>query len=133
MFLFIQGKALFLQCILRAVLLSFEAKNAFRTVFSFTGIVRNFDVHRADTFTFAAADAFVVVAFDSGDRKITHRFQENRDRTDIFTERSVILKDKCQRDSDRIICDISDQERPEHNPLEVSDMGQKQSADKYEG
>ena len=36
-------------------------------------------------------------------KKITHRLQENRNRTDIFAESPVVLEGKCKDDPNRII------------------------------
>ena len=53
-----------LQRILRAILGTLHAQNAFRSVLAFSRIVGHVHIHRAYCFTFAAGDTFLPVAFD---------------------------------------------------------------------
>ncbi len=52
---------------------AFHAKNAFRSVFTASAVVRNIDIHRADGFAFSAVDTFAFVTLYTGEGKIAHR------------------------------------------------------------
>ena len=69
---------------------TFHTENAFRSVFSASCGICDIDLHGADALTFSARDAFRLVAFYSEKRKIAHRLQKNRDRTNIFAERPIV-------------------------------------------
>ena len=48
----------------------------------------------ADPQAFVAVDAFALIAVDAQQRKITHGLEKYRDGTQIFAERTIILKYK---------------------------------------
>ena len=51
---------------------------------------------------------------DAEQRKITHRFEEDRDRADIFAEGAVVLKHHSEGDADHVIDQVADEEQHEH-------------------
>lgn len=119
-----------LQRFFRTRFCTFKAEDAFRAVFAFSGIVCHINIHRTYLFTFAAGNAFAFVALDSEQGKVTHRLQENGDRTDVFTKSPIVLADKCKDDPDSVIKNVAYDKAPEHDLFYVSDMSQKQRRDK---
>ena len=77
-----------------ADLCALVAEDALRSVFPLAGFFIDLHVHGADPQTFAAVDAFALVAVDAQQRKITHGLEKYRDGTQIFAERTIILKIK---------------------------------------
>ena len=119
-----------LKCFFRTGLDTFHTEDALGSIFTAAGIVRNVHIHRADSFAFAAGDAFCFVAFDPHKSVKAHGFQKNGNRTDIFAESAVIFEGISQYDADCIIQDVADDECPKHDPFHISDMRQKECRDK---
>ena len=76
----------------RTSLLAFLAKDAFCGVFPIAGVIVHLDLHGTDFQTLAALDALALVAMDTEQREVTHRFEEDRDGADVFTEGTVVLE-----------------------------------------
>ncbi len=112
--------------ILRTVPDAFHTKDTFRAVFPLSGIIGHVYIHRTYLFAFAAGNALLLIAFHPKQRKVTHRFQEYCDRTNVFAECPVILKGKRQGNPDSVICHVSDNKSPEHDPFDISGSDQKQ-------
>ena len=110
-----------------------HTENTFGTAFTLLGYVENLNIHRAVFFAFFAADAFVRVQFDMEKGKTAGRFQEDRDRADIFAECPVVFADKSQRNANSIVYKIADEKTVPHNLFNVLDMQQKKTADKNQG
>ena len=79
------------QSVNRTSFLALLAKDALGGVLSVACIAIDFHFHRADLQTLAAVDAFFLVAFDAEPRKVAHRLQENRYRTNVFAEGTVVF------------------------------------------
>ena len=75
-----------------ASLRAFIAENALCYVFSIARFFIDLHVHRADTQTFPAMDALILITVDAQQRKITHGFEKHRNGTQILTERPIILE-----------------------------------------
>lgn len=131
-FILILLSSLFLQRFFRTGFDAFKAQNAFRTILAFAGVVRHIDVHRTDCFAFAARNAFRMIARNSKERKVTHRFEENCNGTNVLAESPVIFKGIGKDDPDRIIHQVADDECPEHDPFDVSDMSEEECRHKNE-
>ena len=71
---------------------TFHAQNTFCSVFPFSGVIGYINIHRTNFFTFSTWNTLLFVTLNSDYREITHRFQKDRDRTNILTERSVIFE-----------------------------------------
>ena len=93
------------------------AENTLRSVFPLAGFLVDLHIHRADPQALAAVDALLLVAVDAQQRKVTHRLEEYRDRTQILAERPVILEDKGQRSARKVIERVSGEEQPKHDLL----------------
>ena len=79
------------ECAFGTVLHAFHTKNAFGSVFPFSGIIRYVYVHRTHALAFSAGDALFLVAFHPEKSEIAHGFQEYGDGTEIFAERAVVF------------------------------------------
>ena len=102
------------------------AENTLRSVFPLAGFLVDLHIHRADPQALAAVDALLLVAVGAQQRKVTHRLEEYRDRTQILAERPVILEDKGQRNARKVIERVSGEEQPKHDLLQVRNFHQKQ-------
>lgn len=71
-------------------------------------------------------DALILIAVDAQKREIAHRFEKNRNGTQIFAERPIILKQEGKHNTDKVIKRISGQEKPEHDLLQMCHLHQKQ-------
>lgn len=111
---------------------TFHTEDALRSIFSLTRIVCHIHIHRTDLLTFSTGYTGVLVTFYTNERKIAKRLHQYSNRTDIFTEYPVILQHKSHDDSNGIIKDISSQETPEHNPLNITHLKQKKHSYKNE-
>ena len=109
------------------------AENALRSVFSLTGLFVDLHIHGADPQAFAAMDALILVAMDAQQRKIAHWLEKYRDRTQVFTERPVILERECQCNAHDVIERVSGEEQPEHDLLQICDLHQKQPGHQCQG
>ena len=78
----------------RASLRALIAEDALRSVFPLAGFFIDLHVHGADPQALPTMDAFALVAVDAQQRKITHGLEKYRDGTQIFAERTIILKYK---------------------------------------
>ena len=103
----------------RAGLRAFVAEDALRSVFPLAGFPVSLDIHGADAQAFAAMDAFALVAVDAQQRKITHELEKYRDGTQIFAERTIILKYKGKHNACDVIECVSGEEQPEHDLLQI--------------
>ena len=111
-----------LKSVFRAVLHAFHAKNAFRSVYSLSRIIRYIHIHGAHPPALTAGHTFFLITFDPQKGEITHWFQKNSDRTDIFTKCPVIFEHKGQGDADPVICEIARDECPKHNAFDIPDF-----------
>ena len=93
-------------------------------------MIRYVYIHRANTFAPAAGDTLVRVARYPEQGEIAHRFHEYGDGTYVLTKSPAVLEKKCQSDPSRIIEQVSDNERPEHDPFQIAHMGQKEGGHK---
>ena len=105
---------------------TFHAKDALCSVFPVSGVVCDINFHGTDAFAFSAGDTLFLITFDPYEREVTHWLQKHGYRADVFAECTVILKGKGQNDSHGIIKDISDDEGPEHDALDVPYFSKKQ-------
>lgn len=121
-----------LQCFLGAGLDAFHAEDTLGSVFPFSGIVGYIHIHGADPFALSAGNALFLITGNADDGKIAHGLQKNRDRTDIFAERPVILAQKSQRDANCIVENVPHNESYEHDPFQISHMAQEKRAHKKE-
>ena len=115
-----------MQSFCRASVCTFIAENALRLVFSPARLLVDLHIHGASPQTFAAADAFALIAVDAQRGKITHRLEEYRDRTQIFAERPVIFERNSKRGARDVIERISGEKQPEHDLLQICNLHQKQ-------
>lgn len=82
-----------MQRLFRAGLRAFVAENAFCPIFTCClGSFVDLHVHRTYLQAFTAVDAFPLVAVNAQQGKIAHRLEKYCDRTQVFTERTVILE-----------------------------------------
>ena len=93
-----------------ADLCALVAEDALRSVFPFTRFFVDLHVHGADAQALAAVDALVLIAVDAQQRKVTHRLEEYRDRTQILAERPVIFESEGKRNADNIVKHIPGEE-----------------------
>ena len=110
----------------RASLRALIAEDALRSVFPLAGFFVDLHIHGADPQTFAAVDAFALVAVDAQQRKITHGLEEYRDGTQIFAERTIILKYKGKHNACDVIECVSGEEQPKHDLFQMRGLHQKQ-------
>jgi len=59
-------------------------------------------------------NAFAFVAMDAYQGEVAHRFEEDRDGTDILAEGSVVLEQDGQQDAHHVIGQVADEEQYEH-------------------
>ena len=71
-------------------------------------------------------DALILIAVDAQKREIAHRFEKNRNGTQVLAECPVILKQEGEHNTDKVIKRISGQEKPEHDLLQMCHLHQKQ-------
>ena len=55
-------------------------------------------------------DTLILITVDAQKREIAHRFEKNRNGTQIFAERPIILKQEGEHNTDKVIKRISGQE-----------------------
>ena len=81
-----------MKCFCRTNFRAFIAENTLCSVFPLAGFLINLHVHGADLQTLPAMDALILIAVDAQKRKIAHRFEKNRNGTQIFAERPIIFE-----------------------------------------
>ena len=81
------------QCLDRTNLRTTLAQDAFCCIFAIARIVANLYIHRTGFKTLATLDALALVAPDTQSRKIAHRLEEDRNRTDILAECTIVFKE----------------------------------------
>ena len=64
-------------------------------------------------------DTLILITVDAQKREIAHRFEKNRNGTQIFAERPIILKQEGEHNTNKVIKRISGQEKPEHDLLQM--------------
>ena len=67
-------------------------------------------------------NTFIRITFDSDQWEVTHRLEENSDRADILTERSVVFEYEGKNDTDPVIDDVPRYKCPKHNPFDIADF-----------
>ena len=102
------------------------AEDALRPVFPLAGFFVDLHIHGANPQALPTMDAFALVAVDAQQRKITHGLEKYRDGTQIFAERTIILKYKGKRNACDVIECVSGEKQPEHDLLQICDLHQKQ-------
>ena len=115
-----------MQCFCGTHLRALIAEYALCSVFPLTGFLINLHVHGADLQTLPAMDALILIAVDAQKREIAHRFEKNRNGTQVLAECPVILKQEGEHNTDKVIKRISGQEKPEHDLLQMCHLHQKQ-------
>ena len=105
---------------------AFVAEDALRPVFPLAGFFIDLHIHGADPQAFAAMDAFALVAVDAQQGEIAHRLEKDRNWTQIFAERTIILKYKGKHNACDVIERISGKKQPEHDLLQICNLHQKQ-------
>ena len=71
---------------------AFIAENALRSVFPLAGFFVDLHVHGTDPQTLPAMNTLILIAVDAQQRKIAHRLEKNRNRTQILAERTIIFE-----------------------------------------
>ena len=71
-------------------------------------------------------DTLILITVDAQKREIAHRFEKNRNGTQVLAECPVILKQEGEHNTDKVIKRISGQEKPEHDLLQMCHLHQKQ-------
>ena len=104
---------------------TFHTQNTFCSVFPFSGVIGYINIHRTNFFTFSTWNTLLFVTLNPDYREITHRFQKDRDRTNILTERSVIFKSECQNNPHNIIQNIPHNKSYKHDFFHISYVIQK--------
>ena len=102
-----------------ADLCALVAEDALRSVFPLAGFPVSLDIHGADAQAFAAMDALILVAVDAQQRKITHGLEKYRDGTQIFAERTIILKYKGKRNACDVIECVSGEKQQKNDLLQI--------------
>ena len=93
------------------------AEYALCSVFPLAGFLINLHVHGADLQTLPAMDTLILITVDAQKREIAHRFEKNRNGTQVLAECPVILEEKCKDNSCRIIENVTNDKCPEHDSL----------------
>lgn len=118
----------------RARFLALVAQNALGGVFPLARFVVHLHIHRADFQAFTALDTFFFIAVDAKHGKVAHRLEENRDRTNIFTEGAVIFECDGENNAHNVIDQISDEEKHEHGVfVGFPEMEQQKNKDEGKG
>ena len=113
-----------MQCLCGAGLRAFVAEDALCPVFPLAGFLVDLHIHGTNSQTFAAMDAFALIAVDPQQRIIAHGLEKYRDGTQVFTERPVVLECKGQRDACDVIERIPYEEQPEHDLRQMRNFHQ---------
>ena len=128
----LRGRLSTSQGVLGAGAHALHAEDALGAVGAAARVVEHVDLHRTHASALPARDAFVVVARDPHQRKVAHRLEEHRDRAHVLAKRAVVVQRKREADPDGVIQHVPDDERPEHDSLDVAHVGQEQCGDKDE-
>lgn len=101
-------------------------------MFLLSGIAWYVNIHRAHLFAYSAGDAFLFIYFNTEQRKVTHWFQKNCNRADVFAKGSVIFALISNSNSNNVVEDVSNEEAPPHDVFLIWNLKNKKQADKYE-
>ena len=78
-------------------------------------------------------DTLILITVDAQKREIAHRFEKNRNGTDILAESPVVMEPERQKNAHGIIKSIAQEKGPKENGLFVLDAQQKQGGDEKKG
>ena len=78
-----------MQCLGGADLCAFVAEDTFRPAFPLAGFFVDLHVHGADLQTLPAMDTLILITVDAQKRKIAHRFEKNRNGTQVLAEERI--------------------------------------------
>ena len=112
---------------------AFVTENALSCVFSLARFFVDFDIHRTNLQAFATMDAFIFITMDAQKRKVAHRLEKYRNRTQILAECAVIFKYKGQNNTGNIVNCIPGKKHSEHDLFQMSDFHQKQAGNHCQG
>ena len=110
------------KCIFGTIVHALHTENTLRTVFSFSWVICHVNIHWTDPPALSAMNTFIRITFDSDQWEVTHRLEENSDRADILTERSVVFEYEGKNDTDPVIDDVPRYKCPKHNPFDIADF-----------
>ena len=92
-----------LKHVFRTTLHALHAEDTLCSVFPFSGIIGHVHIHGEDSLALSAVNALFFIAGYAQQRKVTHRFQKNRDRADIFTEDTVVFESIGENNADCVV------------------------------
>ena len=102
-----------------AFVYALQAKDAFVSMFSLSGVVYHIYIHGANFLTLIAHGTFFHIVFHANKSETAWRFQKDCDGAKIFAKCPVVFERICQRDPANIVRCVPGDETPKHNAFYV--------------